>query len=121
MANIQSLVIETTATAYESAVWTLRSWQVPGMLVYQFFLLDVSLVSQPALYAGFHLLHRTTLEEQVHAGPTHDDEARRHAGVDYPLNPLLAIGDSNQGETNGALDGDEGEAPRFLEDIEPHQ
>ena len=41
IAKIQSLMIETTATAYESVVWMLRSSQNPSIVVNQFFLGDV--------------------------------------------------------------------------------
>lgn len=38
VAKIQSVEIDTTATAYDSAVWMLRSLHTPSMLTYQFFL-----------------------------------------------------------------------------------
>lgn len=75
--------------------------------------------------AGRHtledLLHRRALEEEIHAGSTHNNETGRHTGVDHPLDPLLAVGNPDQCEANRALDGDQCEAPWLLEDIEPQQ
>lgn len=67
------------------------------------------------------LLYRRALEEEVHAGTAHYNKTGRHAGVDHVLDPLLAIGNSDQGESNRAFDGDECKAPRLLEDVEPLQ
>lgn len=65
------------------------------------------------------MLYWHTLKEQVHACAAHDDEAGDHAGIDDIFDPFLATSDSNQGKADAALDGDEGETPWFLEDVEP--
>jgi hypothetical protein len=59
------------------------------------------------------------LEEQIHARSAHDDEAQNHADVDDIFDPFLAACNSNQGKANAAFDGDEGETPWLLEDVEP--
>lgn len=46
MAKIQSLIIDTKASAYERVVWILRSWQKPSIVVNQFFLGDVRIIDQ---------------------------------------------------------------------------
>ena len=65
--------MDTAATANDSAVWTSRGWQDPGISVYQFFL-ALSLV-EPLLttWIKLHvdLLYRNTLEEQIHSRTTH--------------------------------------------------
>ena len=65
------------------------------------------------------LLYRHALEEEVHSRPAHDDRTRQHAYVDDHLDPFLAACDSNQGKSDAALDRDESEAPRLLENVEP--
>ena len=65
------------------------------------------------------LLYRRALEEEVHSRPAHDDRTRQHAYVDDHLDPFLAACDSNQGKSDAALDRDESEAPRLLENVEP--
>ena len=66
-----------------------------------------------------NLLYWHALEEQVHTRAAHDDKAGNHAGVDDILGPFLSTGDSNQGKADAAFNGDEGETPWFLKDIEP--
>ncbi|KAH8627861.1 hypothetical protein IG631_17629 [Alternaria alternata] len=66
-----------------------------------------------------NILYGRALEEEVHSRPAHDDRTRQHAYVDDHLDPFLAACDSNQGKSDAALDSDEGEAPRLLENVEP--
>lgn len=67
------------------------------------------------------LPHWGTLEEQIHARSTHNNETGRHAGVYHPLNPFLSMSNTDQCKANGALDSDECKAPGLLEYIEPEQ
>jgi len=66
-----------------------------------------------------YVLYWPTLEEEIHSRPAHDDETGYHAGVDDHLDPFLAVRNSDQGESDAALDRDEGEAPWLLEDVKP--
>jgi hypothetical protein len=59
------------------------------------------------------------LEKEIHSRSAHDDKTRNHAHVNDHLDPFLAARDPYQGEADAALDGDESEAPRLLEDVKP--
>lgn len=121
VAKIQSVEMDTTATAYDSTVWMLRPLHSPSIVGFQFFLF-LELVPDHfgkgrEVYED--VLYWRALKKQIHSRTAHDDETGYHAGVDDHFDPLLAVRDTNQGEADAALDRDESEAPRLLEDVEP--
>ena len=99
LANVQSVNIDTAATANDNAVCISRGWQDPGVSVYQFFLISSlvgrSLTTRKDLHV--YLLDRKALKEQVHARTTHSNQTKHHVRVDNYFDPEITIGDSSDG------------------------
>jgi len=119
VAKIQSVEMDTTATAYDSTVWILRPLHSPSIVGYQFFLFLELVMGTLEGEGREDVLYWPTLEEEIHSRPAHDDETGYHAGVDDHLDPFLAVRNADQGEADAALDRDESEAPWLLEDVKP--